>query len=321
MGQRGGLTWADKSSFLHTLRWDRMHRNFHQWGDVMRRSTIPVLTLVLLTCLGHKANGAQPSPTNLDSLIAQSRAALVQVMASGSVMGTGFITSPDGFVATANHVVTSRVIVGNRTVVRYLPNIQVKLSDGRTLAAEPAVAISNESVIHDYVFLKTRERNLPYLNLGTWNEVTEGDHLTTLGYALNSPSPLLITATVAGRFAIPSSADGSMVNAILFQGPANRGLSGAPLISNATGNVVGIVTDKLVGLSPELQNVKNQIKTARRQGSVQIMGVETNDAMLAIIELLDAHLISGMGAAVAIDYAKDAMILLLERETSSQREQ
>ena len=75
--------------------------------------------------------------------------------------------------------------------------------------------------------------------------------------------------------------------------------------------MVGIVTDRLVGLGPELEKAREQITSSRGQGSVEIMGVNPNEAILALINVLDAYLSNGMGAAVAVDYAKEASVSLL----------
>jgi S1-C subfamily serine protease len=227
------------------------------------------------------------------ALFGRYKSAVVAILASGNFQGTGFAISPRRIV-TANHVVTTE------DRASYLPNIQVKLFDGTLLNAVPAVSSPpSDSQLRDYALLNTaRDLAAPYLKLGTWDEISEGDELVAIGYPLGLR--LLLTLTVAGRFPL----DG--IDAILFQGPNNRGLSGGPVISVSTGNVVGVVTSKLVGITRELSDMRKTILQTRRQGSVIIAGVNPNEAIFQLTNVLDAYLISGMGAAVAIDYAKTA---------------
>jgi hypothetical protein len=57
------------------------------------------------------------------------------------------------------------------------------------------------------------------------------------------------------------------IDVIVFQGPNNKGMSGAPLISNRTGRVVGIVTRRLVGISDKLDDI--------RKGAAQAFGIDS----------------------------------------------
>lgn len=245
---------------------------------------------------------AQKDRYTAKSVFTSYRAAIVQVIASqtfkGGVLkstGTGFVVSSNGVILTANHVVSPAGLQG------YLTDIEIKLSDGRLVKASPVVkAPSDESKFHDYAILRTAEDlKLTSLKLGTWKEVTEGDQLTTLGYALNLPGPVLLTVTAAGCFPIESR------DVVTFQGPNNRGLSGAPLVSNRTGNVVGIVTSRLVGISDKLEDIRKGAAIAA--GSIRLSGVDPNAAILELTNVLDAYLMSGMGAAIAIDYAKTSV--------------
>jgi hypothetical protein len=204
-------------------------------------------------------------------------------------LGTGFIVASN-VIITANHVVTYS------DSPNYLPNIQAELSDGKTVKAMPIFnAPSTESKLHDYAVLRTVEPlNSPTLQLGSWKDTEEADQLTTIGYALNLLQPVLLSVSVAALF--PENG----IDVIVFQGPNNKGLSGAPLISNRTGKVVGIVTSRLVGISPQLAELRS---VGSKGGGAKVDGLSPSEAVVAITNVLDAYLTSGMGAAIAIDYA------------------
>lgn len=221
------------------------------------------------------------------------KTAIVKVIA-GNSGGTGFIVS-DNTAITANHIVNP---LGTSA---YATGIQVVLTDGRVISVEPVLAAPSEaSQIQDYAILRSKEslKVIP-LHLGSWQDVVEGDDLTTIGYPLNI-GPSLLTLTVAAR--LPSSIG---VNYIVFQGPNNKGLSGAPLISNKTGEVVGIVSTKFVGISPKLEETR---VAARGQPGVTMRvrtaGINPVEAIVELTNILDNFLISGMGGGIAIDYAK-----------------
>lgn len=272
-------------------------------------------TLLLAAVSVHTAFAA-PRRLTAQDIFQRSEKTVIQVIAGAST-GTGFIVSPDGLAATANHVVTTRLFVGNQINVQYIPNIHVTLSDGRVVEAQPAVAGSPPAdwVAHDFALLKIREKNLPCLLLGSWTDVQVGEELTVIGFAFTPPTLVSITATVSGRNAIQNPTGiPSLVDAVIFQGPINRGLSGAPLISNRTGKVIGIVSTKLAGVPLDLYSLRDKISASSNQNPPATPSWARDQAILEVINTLDQSLISGMGGAVAIDYARDASESLARQE-------
>ena len=83
--------------------------------------------------------------------------------------------------------------------------------------------------------------------------------------------------------------------------------SGGAAISPG-GRVVGIVTNRLVGISPNLEQIRQKLVEPKSNPNVRVAikmhGVEQGDSLLELINVLDSTLISGLGAEVAIDYAK-----------------
>jgi S1-C subfamily serine protease len=233
----------------------------------------------ILLCLALCPFGARSGEMTPKEIFAKYQTGIVQIMAGGNnsatvstiSSGTGFVISSAGVVLTANHVITTKDF---RT---YLSPIKVRFFNNRTFDAVPVMEKpTDDSIANDYGILKVNpvpDFPISVLKLGAAAKTATGDRLTTIGYALQPFYPLLISAMVSG-YSSPPVSRGPI---IVFQGPATPGLSGAPLISNATGNVVGIVS----------------------QGAVD--------------SLFDKLLTSGMGNAATIDHAKAAIAAVLER--------
>lgn len=227
------------------------------------------------------------------SLFAKYKDAVVKVVTPTGGFGTGFFVAPD-LIITANHV----VMLPNGT---YAPVVQLIGSAGPIGLAKPTtIAPTPQSLLQDFVLLRM-VGPLPKVNplmLGSWTDVVEGDDVVTIGYPLGPASPWLISGMVAACVS-------GTPNVIVFQGAANKGLSGAPLMSIESGKVVGVVTTKFVSAGPVLDQARRRLRDP--QGATIVLGtVSVAETMAQVVDALDNFLISGMGGAVAIDYSRDA---------------
>jgi hypothetical protein len=68
------------------------------------------------------------------------------------------------------------------------------------------------------------------------------------------------------------------------------------------------VTNRLVGISPNLEKIRQKLIESKSNPNfrvtIKMHGVEEGESLLELINVLDTTLIGGLGAAVAIDYAK-----------------
>jgi hypothetical protein len=109
--------------------------------------------------------------------------------------------------------------------------------------------------------------------------------------------------TVNGR-KVPFNKD-IKVDVVYFQGPSVKGLSGSPVISRDNGRVVGILSTKLTGISPALNELKDE--TAKGLGAnVYLSGLQPGPVINQIITVLDNQLANGLGSAVGIDDPREA---------------
>lgn len=298
-----------------------------QCGSLLFSTTTLLLCNVFVVVSFAQSKKAAAQLTGED-FIASSTKAVVQVIATkqyqgqtiGSI-GTGFVIPPNDLVVTASHVVTERqqLVAGatpptdafgfpNRIAVSYLPDIKVKLNDGREVPAKPITAITllHASGLRDYCVLRLENvKTSAALSLGTWDSMSVGDDLTAWGFPLGLPGPVMIKASVAlkheEQLQLDPKKEPVTIRSLIFQGPNNKGMSGGPVIHNRTGKVVAVVSKRLVGISEELAKAKGDIVEGQKAGSVTFIGVDPLKAILGLIDVLDQFLMSGMGSAVPVD--------------------
>lgn len=151
-----------------------------------------------------------------------------------SGVGSGFILSEDGYIATNNHVIEGAT------------RITVVLDDGSEHSAELIGADS----ITDIAVVKIEAEGLPVMERGNSDELSVGD----LAVAIGTPASIELAGTVTdgiisavGRKIDITDNYGRVVktmNLIQTNATINPGNSGGPLI-NRYGQVIGINTLKL----------------------------------------------------------------------------
>src|SRR5437588_1754547 len=138
--------------------------------------------------------------------------------------GSGFIISPDGYIATNNHVVTNA------------DKITVILNDGKEYVAEP---VGTGDPNTDVALLKIEAKNLPFLRFANSDKLEIGDWVISIGNPLGFRASLTTGVVSAkGR----NDLDVSRVEEFIQTDAAiNQGNSGGPLL-NIDGDVVGMNT-------------------------------------------------------------------------------
>ncbi len=136
-------------------------------------------------------------------------------------VGTGFVISSDGLIATNFHV------VGEGRAVH------VELADGRRYDVEAVHAFHRQ---HDLAILRIKTENLPALELGDTDSVKQGQRVVALG----NPAGLR-HSVVSGVVSAVREMDGrSMIQVAI---PIEPGNSGGPLV-DLDGRVLGLLTMK-----------------------------------------------------------------------------
>jgi S1-C subfamily serine protease len=263
------------------------------------RLTVVVATLLLSVL----ANAQVKNTLSLKETCKQFTPSVVRISVDGGE-ATGFIVSSDGWIMTAAHVVLDEQ--GHQRA-----EIAVMLPDGTNPSAD-VIVVNQKSAIQDFALLKVKAEGLPVLAIGSVQEIVAGSEVTIIGYPFSAHSPRYIPSTppkfcLSGYVAAKDLvAQGNVsIDAIFFQGPAIKGISGAPVIARDTGHVVGIQSEKLAAISSALFETERRLKPppGTTSGGVETNGVNQTDAIREVIEVLDQHLANGLGVATGIDDA------------------
>ncbi|MCM1512556.1 MAG: Do family serine endopeptidase [Oxalobacter formigenes] len=133
-------------------------------------------------------------------------------------MGSGFLTSPDGYILTNAHVVDNA------------DEVYVRLTDNREFAAK----IIGSDQRTDVAILKIDGKGLPCLKLGRSADIRAGEWVVAIG------SPFALDNTVtAGIISAKARETGDYLPLIQTDVAVNPGNSGGPLL-NLKGEVIGI---------------------------------------------------------------------------------
>ena len=146
-------------------------------------------------------------------------------------LGSGVVISPDGYILTNNHVISTRR--GNVT-----DEVFVRLNDEREFAA----TVVGRDPDSDLAVLKIEAEALPYLRVADSDQLEVGD----IVFAIGNPMGVGLTITqgivsATGRSHLSILGEAGYENFIQTDAPINPGNSGGALV-DAYGRLVGINT-------------------------------------------------------------------------------
>jgi serine protease Do len=167
-----------------------------------------------------------PTPASVEQLTERASKSVAVITSSGrdgrrDALGSGFVISSDGLIATNYHV------IGEGRGVR------VQLADGRQF---DAVAVHASDRQLDLAIIKIDAKDLPVLELGDSDDIKQGQSVLALGNPLG-----LKNSVVGGLVSSVREIDGR--NMIQVAIPIEQGNSGGPLV-DMQGRVQGILTMK-----------------------------------------------------------------------------
>ena len=192
---------------------------------------------------------------------------------SGSVSGSGFVISEDGYILTNYHVVEDAYTGGYE--------VKVMFYDGSTYTAE----IKGFDRNNDIAVLKIDATGLDAAELGSSDSLFVGDTVYAVGNPLGELSYSMTSGMVSATDRLITTEEGTMTM-FQFDAAVNQGNSGGP-VYNVYGQVVGVVTAKSREDGTEGLGFAIPIDDAVRIANDVISGersldAETGDAYLGI---------------------------------------
>ena len=140
------------------------------------------------------------------------------------------VIDPGGLVLTNNHV------------IKDAEKITVYLEDGTSYTG----TVEARDLVHDLALVKIEATNLPYLELGDLSQAGLGQQAIVLGYPLGEED-ITVTSGLVSSIKFDS---GRNITWVQTDSAINPGNSGGPML-NLQGQVIGIVSAKMVGIAVE----------------------------------------------------------------------
>ena len=187
--------------------------------------------------------------------------------------GSGFILSPDGYVATNCHVVEGAV--------------SVSVITGDNTEYEAKVLGTDRA--NDVAVLKIEAQGLPAVTVGSSNDLLIGDMVVAIGNPLGELTATQTVGYIGGKDRTVTTG-GAAINMLQTDAAINSGNSGGPLF-NMKGEVVGITTAKYsgttgsgasiegIGFAIPIDDIRGIIKDLAEHGYVTgpYLGVSVRD--------------------------------------------
>ncbi len=236
--EQTGYSWCVDLSETHS-----MVRSFRLGGHVSNRFTgsglngrhrlwpvtsfaVAVALALAGACTGSHSNketsgaaSSERTPLTVKEIVGIAKGAVVRVESEVGV-GTGFVLSEDGRIATNLHVIAGASA------------IKVALADERTFNVERVLAIDP---MRDLALLKVSASGLETVRLGDSDLAAAGDPIVVIG------NPLGVLDFTVSDGLVSSVRVSEDVKVIQTSAPISQGSSGGPLFNNF-GEVIGIAT-------------------------------------------------------------------------------
>ncbi|MGZ4269589.1 MAG: S1C family serine protease [Solirubrobacteraceae bacterium] len=193
-------------------------------------------------------------------------------------LGSGFVISPSGEIATNAHVVTS----GEGRAIRKASQVYVRFADGNEVAA----TVKGFDPFSDVALLKVDPKGLTLrpLPLGSTNDLKVGQPVAAIGSPFGEEQSLSTGVVSALNRSIQSLTGFDTPGAVQTDAAINHGNSGGPLL-DANGRVLGINAQiqtstgdgSGVGFAVPVDTVKRSLAQLRSSGQARYayLGVAT----------------------------------------------
>jgi S1-C subfamily serine protease len=223
--------------------------------------------------------------------------------------GSGFVVSPDGYILTNSHVITTAGEGDATATAEAASTIFVEFRDGDRVRAR----IVGWDVYDDVGLVKVApaDHELDVVPLGDSARVVVGEPVAAIGSPFGNDSSLsvgVVSATKRSIESLTSSYD--LVDAIQTDAPINRGNSGGPMF-DARGRVIGINAQirsesgnaEGVGFAVPINSAKRSMEQLKQTGKVRYawLGVSTQTLTAKLAEHFGYPRAEGAAVQTVVD--------------------
>lgn len=253
--------------------------------------------------------------------ISKLKSSVVRVFIENQPSGTGFFVTNDGWLLTCWHVIEPAIIRDPTHKIIGLKEMYIQFSGGEKIQVGLSTILLNNgyqnAISYDYAFLKTKTNPVTKftpLNIGSFDEIQEGDEIYTCGYPLGIEQQFVSKGILSTKWDDKNilTRNGKSDSAInrdvaWLDLTMNRGNSGGPIIkigeTSKDDKVIGIADFILNPFGNAADELINYIKNNASSGGVSIQGIDFSKMALLFGSAIAYNSI-GVSGCISIDYAK-----------------
>jgi len=208
----------------------------------VRKASLLAVAPIALAAFVQSVSAQSPIETALAATVT-----IVVAGPDGAGHGSGFITSSDGMIITAAHVIEGAT------------SALVRLQNGEELNVEGVITIDGA---RDFAILRVAGFDLPTVPLGNADDLSVGQRVIVIGAPIDTDYAGTISD---GLLAADRLIDGTRT--LQISAPTSPGNSGGPVLTEQ-GQVIGLVVSGITGAGAENLNFALPINYVRGQLSL-----------------------------------------------------
>lgn len=241
--------------------------------------------------------------------------ATVQILIDNVPLGTGFFINNKGLVASNMHVIETENLRVDSVSGKVLSIIEVKLNNGnKKEVIVPDFFIKGQGFqigkFYDFICLELKDKSFtsPFLKLGNYTNLKEGDYIYTCGYPFGIEQPVFTSGMVSTKFTQYSADSLNQRNVAWLDLSMNKGNSGGPIVlvknDPLDDEVIGIASFNLNVLSQYAQQLK--IIAQNRNANAILGGLDIKGFAELTAVSIEANSY-GIGGLISIEYLKGVL--------------